>query len=224
VFFVTELSASRFAVEPPVDFGADTIDPAIPGAGLLAQSPPIRNAPFTQALPGKQTDFNLRLIEPASVSGRVMNAEPIPEPVTYLLTVKVGQRFSPVNVEVVEDQVDGRRFRVMVRQPADHLCKLGPRTVRRGKRKMLARFRLDRAEDIRCATPLLFVVIPCFVARRNRRRRPHMSMQSDRLFVQTNDWFRRMVRLFIGLQNILHVADVVLIQFRHAPHFFPATA
>src|SRR6266853_169749 len=32
------------------------------------------------------------------------------------------------------------------------------------------------------------------------------------------------VRLFIDGQHILHLPDVLFIQFRDAPHFFPATA
>jgi hypothetical protein len=28
----------------------------------------------------------------------------------------------------------------------------------------------------------------------------------------------------IDLQNILHLVDIVFIEFAHAPHFFPATA
>jgi hypothetical protein len=197
------------------------MDSATPGAGLVAQGLPMRDAPFTQAWPGKQADFDLCLVEPASVSGRVRNREPIPEPVTQLLAAKVGERFSPVNVEVVEYQVDGRRFRVMVRPPADYLGERGARTVRGGKSKRLARFRLDRAKDIRCAAPSLFVVIACFAARRSRRRGPHLGGQSDGLFIQTKDWFSSMIRLFIGGQNILSWADVILIQFRHAPHFPP---
>jgi hypothetical protein len=81
VFFVAELSASGFAVELPVDFGASTMDSTIPGAGFTAQGLPMRDAPLTQAWPGKQADFDLRLVEPTSRSGRVMKGEPIPEPV-----------------------------------------------------------------------------------------------------------------------------------------------
>jgi hypothetical protein len=153
-----------------------------------------------------------------------MNGEPLPELIAHLLAVEVRQRFSSVDIEVVEYEVDGRCFRVVHRQLADHLGELGPRTARGGKGKMLARFRLDRTEDIRCAAPFIFVVTPCFAARCNWRRLPHIGVQRDWLFVQSDYRFRRIVGLFIGLQDILHVADVVFIQFRHAPHFFPATA
>jgi hypothetical protein len=32
------------------------------------------------------------------------------------------------------------------------------------------------------------------------------------------------VGLFIDRQNVFHLFDVLPVQFRHAPHFFPATA
>jgi hypothetical protein len=31
------------------------------------------------------------------------------------------------------------------------------------------------------------------------------------------------VRLFVRLQNVFHLGDVVVVEFGHAPHFFPAT-
>jgi hypothetical protein len=32
------------------------------------------------------------------------------------------------------------------------------------------------------------------------------------------------VRLFVRLQNVFHLGDVLVVEFGHAPHFFPATA
>ena len=105
------------------------MDSTIPGAGLAAQGLPMRDAPLTQALPGKQADFYLRLVEPTSMPGRVMDSEPIPELVARLLAVEVGQRFSSVNIEVVQYELDRCRFRVVLRQPANHLGELGTRTA-----------------------------------------------------------------------------------------------
>jgi hypothetical protein len=42
--------------------------------------------------------------------------------------------------------------------------------------------------------------------------------------IQAYDGLLGIVGLFIGLQNILHLGDVVFIEFGYAPHFFPATA
>src|SRR5215469_2456207 len=49
-------------------------------------------------------------------------------------------------------------------------------------------------------------------------------MQHHWLLVHTNHRFPLTQRLFVDRQDVLHAPDVLLIQFRHAPHFFPATA
>jgi hypothetical protein len=49
-------------------------------------------------------------------------------------------------------------------------------------------------------------------------------VQRDRFLVQADHRFRRGVGLFIRGQHVFHLLEVLLIQFRHAPHFFPATA
>jgi hypothetical protein len=49
-------------------------------------------------------------------------------------------------------------------------------------------------------------------------------VQRDRFLVQADHRFRRGVRLFIGCQHVFHLLQVLRIQLRHAPHFFPATA
>jgi len=74
-----ELAASSPAVEFPIDFDAVPIHAAVPGAALLAQCLEIGDSSLAQALPRKEADFDLRLIEPASVGGREMNPEAIPD-------------------------------------------------------------------------------------------------------------------------------------------------
>ena len=48
-------------------------------------------------------------------------------------------------------------------------------------------------------------------------------MQPHRLLVDTHHRFPRRERLLLYGQHILHAGDVFLIEFGHAPHFFPAT-
>src|SRR5438270_417072 len=49
-------------------------------------------------------------------------------------------------------------------------------------------------------------------------------MQTHDLFIHTYHWFLGTQRFLIDGQHIFHALDVLLIQLRHAPHFFPATA
>jgi hypothetical protein len=48
-------------------------------------------------------------------------------------------------------------------------------------------------------------------------------MQRDRFLVQADDRLLWIVGLFVRLQNVFHLADVVFIEFGHTPHSFPAT-
>ena len=75
MFLIAELSARRFAVKLPVDSDLVTIHPAVPGAGFALQRLQIGDAPFAEALTGEQTDFDLGLIEPASMSGCVVDVK-----------------------------------------------------------------------------------------------------------------------------------------------------
>ena len=79
VFLVAELATSGFPVEDPVDFDSITVHAAVPGATLTPQSFQIRDPSGAEALTSEQTDFDFRLIEPASVLGRVMHREAVPD-------------------------------------------------------------------------------------------------------------------------------------------------
>jgi hypothetical protein len=91
VFLITELAAGRFAVKSPVDSDLLAIHPAIPGARFPLQRLQIGYTSFAETLAGQQADLDLRLIQPASMSGRVVDGEAIPDPVSRRLAVVVGQ-------------------------------------------------------------------------------------------------------------------------------------
>lgn len=92
---------------------------------------------------------NLRLIEPTSVSGRVMDGEAIPD------------------------------FCGHFRTDDGNLSELETRTIRRGEGEMTARLWLCGAENIGSPATLLFVIPACLPSRRRRRGGPHVGMQGD---------------------------------------------
>src|SRR5439155_13847896 len=106
----------------------------------------------------------------------------------------------------------------------NYLGKLHRGTVWRGECEVTARLRLYRTENIGCATALVFTVPPRFSSRSGWRSRPDFGVQRDWLLIQTQNWFVGIVGFLIRRQNILHLRDIVFIQFGHAPHFFSATA
>ena len=105
-----------------------------------------------------------------------------------------------------------------------NLSELKARTIRRGEGEMTTRFRLYRAENIGRAATFVFVIASRFPPRFGRRGGPDIGVQRDRLLVQADHRFLGIVGLFIRLQHVLHLGDVVFIEVGHAPHFFPATA
>ena len=70
---------------------------------------------------------------------------------------------------------------------------------------------------------LVFVILARFPSRHCRRGWPHIGVQGDRLFIQTDYRLLRVIRPLVHLQDIFHVGDVVVIKICHHPHFFPAT-
>ena len=78
MLFVAELAAGCLAVELPFDLDPSAIHPAIPESSFPTQILEVRDSSGTQALPREDAYFDFSLIEPASVSRRVVNGEPVP--------------------------------------------------------------------------------------------------------------------------------------------------
>ena len=91
VFPISELAAGRFTVKPPFDRDPVTIHSAVPGARFPLECFQIGYASLAETSTGKQADFDLRLIQPASMRGRVVDCEAIPDQVARDLAVEVGQ-------------------------------------------------------------------------------------------------------------------------------------
>ena len=89
---------------------------------------------------------------------------------------------------------------------------------------MTTRFRLYGAENISGAAAFVFVVPSRLPPRLGRRGGTNIGMQSDRLLVQAEHRLLGIVWLFVRLQHVLHLGDIVIIEIGHHPHFFPATA
>ena len=110
MLLVAELATSGFSVEGPVDFDSIAVHAAVPGATLTPQSFQIGDPPGAEALAGEQTNFDFRLIEPASVRGRVMHREAIPDLTAELYPIEICEGVAAVDIQVIHHQVNGFRL------------------------------------------------------------------------------------------------------------------
>src|SRR5689334_742171 len=130
VLRIAKLAARSPTVEAPVGAGAGAIDAAIPGAGFAAPGGEVRDSAAAQALAREQTDFELRLVEPTAVEGRVVHGKALPQLAAGLRAIAVGQGLAAVNIEIVHHQVNGPGTGILAGQCQAHLRELAARTIR----------------------------------------------------------------------------------------------
>lgn len=99
---------------------------AVPGADFLVEGLQVWNTPCAQTLSRKHTDFDLGLVKPASMLGRIVNGESVLDFATSLLAKQVGQRLAAVNVQIVQHQMNGFGFGICHRQFEDDMGELTP--------------------------------------------------------------------------------------------------
>lgn len=152
--------------------------PSLPDAGSSD-----RGFSGSPNMPGEDSDFDLCLIKPTSVSRGVMDREAVPDFRGHFCAIDIGQRLPAMDVEIVHYQVNGLRIRIFQRQSDDNLSELKSRTVRCREGEMPTRFRLYCAEHIGSAATLIFVIPPRFPSRYRRPSWPQVGVQGDRLLV-----------------------------------------
>jgi hypothetical protein len=74
---------------------------------LFPQGGDIWYSSFAEALAAEHADIHLRLIQPASMFGGVVDRESAPQPGPSGVSEPFDQRLTRVRGEVVHDQVDG---------------------------------------------------------------------------------------------------------------------
>ena len=133
--------------------------------------------------------------------------------------------FQAMRPEIIHDQVDCGRFGVLCSNRIQHAREIAGGPTFGRLRHMFARLGLDGAKNVGRTAANIFVVSLLDLTRLiGRDGRRHVREELYRFFVQTYDRFRRIKRLFVEIENVLHSFDVLGRQLRHTPHFFPATA
>src|SRR5215467_4161481 len=109
---IAKLLACRFTIKFPSDLDPISVHSAVPCPGLCREDLQAGDSALPQTLTRKHPDFDLRLIQPTAVDGRVMDREPIPDFRRHFRAKDVRQSFAAMNVQVIQYQMDGLRVRV----------------------------------------------------------------------------------------------------------------
>src|SRR5450631_2954798 len=153
-----------------------------------------------------------------------MDDEAAPEPAPLGLTVGIDQRLEAMGVEVVEDDVDSLRFQVSVADPLHRGGETTGLAIRRRVGEVAACLGRDDAEDVGGAAPDVFVVALGDAAWGHRSAVALGRMQLHGSFIEGHHGLLLRRWLLHQVQHVLHPLDVLAVQLRDAPHFFPATA
>jgi hypothetical protein len=127
---------------------------------------------MAQTLSREDPDFDLCLIQPTAVSGRVVDGESIPDVGRHFRTKGIRQRFAAMDIQVVQHQMDRLCFWVCHRQADRHLGEFKARAIRCREGKMAARLRFYSTENIGGPTALIFVIPSRFSSWNRWRDRP----------------------------------------------------
>src|SRR5271167_2480743 len=215
---------SLLASKLPLDRDVVTIHTTAPGVSLYPQRSPISDPAVAQTLPRKQTDRDLGLVQPTAVFRGVVHPKPIPQPASGLLAKAFHHRLARMRTQIVQHQMDGIRLWIADRDLQQVVGKLRRRTVGRHLGEVPSCFRLHPAKHVGGAATLVFAVAPRHSSRPHGPGRTNVLVEHDRFLVHAHHRFPLTQRLFVHGQDVLHAPDIFLIQLRHAPHFFPATA
>ena len=161
---------------------------SIPSFGLTAQVHDVPDPAFAEALAAEKTDLDLRLVQPASMFGRVVDGKALPQPSARLFAKSVHQRFAGVRAQVVYDQMDGVSGGVVLGNLQDEIGEFRRRACGRHLGEMHARLGLDAAEHVRSSAALVFIVAPSNLPRLHGNRRPRIRMKHHRLLVNADHW------------------------------------
>src|SRR3954447_24160642 len=212
------LGAGLFGREHPDHARAGGISFALPGGDLALELGAVVDAPI-QALSLEHADLDLDHVEPARVLGRVMELQPPQDAVCLRGRKGLVERAPRVGGEIVLDDPDALGFRevhvdelaqtlgiVLPRAPLGH-AHLAPRPVR-----------IHGHEQVERAVAAVLVIDAPDVPRRCRDRLAHLADQLNGALVEADHRTRRIRRLGVEIEHVLHAGHVLAIDLRHAPH------
>lgn len=97
---------------------------AAPGAAPPSKRLEVRDSPTSEVLPREEANLDFRLVEPTSVSGGEVNREAVPDLIAHLHSEGGRQGLPTMDIEVLDDQVDG--FGLLASMATASFARCGP--------------------------------------------------------------------------------------------------
>src|SRR6516164_2373761 len=210
--------------ERPLNGNSMAIHTTAPGLSLSPQRNSISDPAFAQALSREQTDCDFGLVQPAAVARRVVQRKSTPQPTSPFFAEPLHYRFAGMRTQIVQHQVNGVGFGIASGDIQQVVCEVGRGAMSRDFGEVSSGFRLHPTEHFGSAATTIFAIPSRHLPRPHGPWGTNFLVQHHRLLIHTNHRLSFPQRFLVHGQNVLHPPDIVFIQFRHAPHFFPATA
>lgn len=173
-----------------------------------------------KALLVKNADFNFSHVEPTGMFRRAMKVDVSQQGIGLLNSEHVLETLAKVGVEVVHYQMGTSRRGVNLRERVLYERRevsLGA-MISDHDRRPPPPFWLDRYEQVARASAVIFVILLCERTGLDWQGRTRILEQLLALLVQTNDWFLRMVRMSIKVEQVVHSLPIFFSKSANAPH------
>ena len=204
---VLELDPGILSGEAPVDPTSGAVARRLPFRDLPLQGRPVGQPPV-QALLRQHGKLDLGHVQPAPMLGRVVQLQPIGQPLRLGRLERLIQRRGRVGVEVVLDQHDLLSVGVThIEQVLDAVRPVDPGAPRTDRHVPPPAQRLTHQEGVAHPPPLVLVVLPCPPPRRDRPRRGDFRQQLPTGLVQADLRVARVIRPGVDRQHVLHAPD-----------------
>src|SRR5258708_2087387 len=199
-----EMVMSIIGGKAPRDGAALSIALGIKGGNQLVQ---VLHAghPTRQTASRKDTDLDLRHVQPTAMFGRVMKLDSLQDPPRLGWREGFIQGSGRMRVEVILHDANVFHVRIdRIDQPSDAVRVVDLGTVLGHLDMAPARQRLDEEKQIGGAQAFILVINALGLSWLHRLGRAHVSLWSDEFFVEADRRIAWVVLFFVQIQHILH--------------------
>ena len=154
----------------------------------------------------------------------VVGRDPCPYFASLFSAKIFDERLLFVGIQIVHHQMDSSNSWIRLHDLIYDPCKLPSFTIFCDLRDMVASFRFHHAKSVRRSIAFVLAITFCDFTRGCRSWRSNFGVKNKRAFIYTYNWFPGIVISLINGKDIFHFLFIFVVDLRHAPHFFLATA